>query len=62
MLEASQKLKAKYPEYGEISTKTGGMTEFRLKKLPSKYAAPKPSKTEKVKSIKNRTRKNKPIE
>ena len=62
MLEASQKLKAKYPEYGEISTKTGGMTEFRLKKLPSKYAVPKlsgKSTTVKVKSVKNRTRKNK---
>jgi hypothetical protein len=59
MLEASQKLKKQYPEYGEISTKTGGMTEFRLKKLPSKYAEPKAtSKTVKVKSVKNRTRKN----
>jgi len=66
MLEASQKLKKQYPEYGEISTKTGGMTEFRLKKLPSKYAEPKgtgkavsgKAVTEKVKSVKNRTRKN----
>jgi hypothetical protein len=33
MLEASKKLKAEYPEYGEISTKKNGMTEFRLKKI-----------------------------
>jgi len=36
MLEASQKLKKEFPDYGEISTKKNGMTEFRLKKLPSK--------------------------
>jgi len=33
MLEASQKLKKEFPEYGEISTKKNGMTEFRLKKI-----------------------------
>jgi hypothetical protein len=36
MLEASQKLKKEFPDYGEISTKKNGMTEFRLKKLPAK--------------------------
>ena len=30
MLEASQKLLKAYPEYGSISTKKSGMTEFRL--------------------------------
>jgi hypothetical protein len=36
MLEASKKIKAAYPEYGDIVTKKNGMTEFRLKKIPSK--------------------------
>jgi hypothetical protein len=35
MLEASNKIKAAYPEYGNISTKKTGMTEFKLKKIPS---------------------------
>jgi hypothetical protein len=35
MLEASKVLKKAYPEYGEISTKKTGMTEFRLKKIPA---------------------------
>ena len=35
MLEASKLLKKHYPEYGEISTKKTGMTEFRLKKIPA---------------------------
>lgn len=37
MLEASKLLKKTYPEYGEISTKKNGMTEFRLKKIPSTH-------------------------
>jgi hypothetical protein len=37
MLEASKLLKKTYPEYGDISTKSNGMTEFRLKKIYSKY-------------------------
>ena len=37
MREASQKLLKAYPEYGSISTKSTGMTEFKLKKIPSKY-------------------------
>lgn len=36
MLEASKKLKETYPEYGDISTKKSGMTEFRLRKILSK--------------------------
>jgi hypothetical protein len=33
MLQASTRLKETYPEYGDIVTKSTGMTEFRLKKL-----------------------------
>jgi hypothetical protein len=33
MLDASKLLKKTYPDYGDISTKKNGMTEFRLKKL-----------------------------
>ena len=36
MLEASQKLLEKYPDYGTISTKKNGMTEFKLKKIKSR--------------------------
>jgi hypothetical protein len=36
MLEASQKLLKQYGEYGSISTKKGGMTEFRLRKIPAR--------------------------
>lgn len=36
MREASQKLLAKYGEYGSISTKSTGMTEFKLRKIPAK--------------------------
>jgi hypothetical protein len=35
MLEASNKIKAAYPDYGNISTKKTGMTEFKLKKIPA---------------------------
>ena len=38
MLEASNKIKAAYPEYGNISTKKTGMTEFKLKKIPATNA------------------------
>jgi hypothetical protein len=37
MLEASKKLLSKYGDYGSISTRSNGMTEFKLKKIPSKY-------------------------
>jgi hypothetical protein len=33
MLKASQLLKEKYPDYGDIITKKSGMTEFKLKKI-----------------------------
>ena len=58
MLEASKLLKKTYPEYGEISTKKNGMTEFRLKKIPSTHdISQKATKKNKVKL--NKTQKNK---
>lgn len=36
MLEASKKLLKAYPDYGSISTKKSGMTEFKLRKIPAK--------------------------
>jgi hypothetical protein len=55
MLEASKKLKAKYPDYGEIKVRGNGMAEFVLKKIPSRL-----TKTQKnIKPVKkNKTRKN----
>ena len=51
MLEASEKLKEAYPEYGDLSTKKTGMTEFKLKKIPSRYENPEPKNfTKKKKS------------
>lgn len=50
MLEASKKLKEKYPEYGEIKVRGNGMTEFVLKKI---------SETKKNKKPNNKTKKNK---
>lgn len=47
MLEASNKLKAAYPEYGDISTKKTGMTEFKLKKIPATVPVPNKTKTKK---------------
>jgi hypothetical protein len=59
MLEASKKLKAAYPEYGEITTKKHGMTEFRLKKIPARTEAEVAKQTKKMsKTSKNKTRKN----
>jgi hypothetical protein len=62
MKEASEKLKNKYPEYGEIKVKKTGMTEFRLKLLPSKInedgntnVNKKTKKNKKRKKIKNKT-------
>jgi arsenate reductase-like glutaredoxin family protein len=55
-------LKKEFPEYGEISTKKNGMTEFRLKKILARTGGEeevvsKKSKTNKKqsKSDKNRT-------
>uniref|UniRef100_A0A6C0D2Y1 Glycosyltransferase n=1 Tax=viral metagenome TaxID=1070528 RepID=A0A6C0D2Y1_9ZZZZ len=60
MLEASQRLLKQYPEYGSISTKTGGMTEFRLKKIPCRICENgEPTKTKKAKKVLNKTQKNK---
>ena len=57
MLEASKKLKAKYPDYGEIKMRGNGMAEFVLKKVPSTLngADKKTVKTKPVK--KNKTKK-----
>ena len=67
MKEASENLKKKYPEYGEIKVKKTGMTEFRLKVLPSKInydvktnVNKKTKKNKKInKKNKNKTYKNK---
>jgi hypothetical protein len=58
MLEASQKLLKTYPEYGTISTKRSGMTEFRLFKIPSRKGQETNEKTKKKKKKNNNTRKN----
>ena len=59
MKEASEKLKQKYPEYGEIKVKKTGMTEFRLKVLPSKENEHENNKTKKNKKTGNKKKKNK---
>jgi hypothetical protein len=67
MLEASKLLKKEYPDHGDISTKSNGMTEFRLKKIPSKYdildkdTKKQSKKTQKKKSSKNKTQKKSPL-
>jgi len=62
MREASQKLLKAYSEYGSISTKSTGMTEFKLKKIPSKYEnkgdEEKKNVTKRNKTKKNKTAKN----
>ena len=57
MLEASKKLLAKYGEYGSMSTKKTGMTEFRLRKIPSKYEVTKNSTKKEPKTKKNKSMK-----
>ena len=59
MKEASEKLKKIYPEYGEIKVKKTGMTEFRLKVLPSKINVNENNKTKKNKKTNNKKKKNK---
>jgi hypothetical protein len=59
MLEASQKLLKAYPEYGSISTKKTGMTEFQLRKIPARKEEETNKKTKKKKNKNNNTRKNK---
>lgn len=58
MLDASKKLLVKYGDYGSISTRSNGMTEFKLKKIPSKYEN-KGESVEKKNTTKNTTKKNK---
>jgi len=64
MLVASKQLYAKYPEYGAISTKKNGMTEFRLKKILANNTNNNANNTNKTKSQKpskqKGTRKRKP--
>ena len=58
MLEASKLLKKEYPDHGDISTKSNGMTEFRLKKIPSKYdVLEKEKEKEKEKEEKDQNKK-----
>jgi hypothetical protein len=61
MLEASKLLKKEFPEYGDISTKSNGMTEFRLKKIPSKYeeSVKTTNKTKKNSNTNKKTKRNK---
>ena len=59
MLEASNKIKAAYPEYGNISTKKTGMTEFKLKKIPATINMDGKSTRSKPKQGRNKTRKRK---
>lgn len=54
MLEASKALKKKYPEFGEITTKKTGMTEFKLRNLKE---LPKTKKRMKSKNKHNKTKK-----
>jgi len=56
MLEASKKLKAKYPDYGEIKMRGNGMAEFVLKKVVSRLDGA--NKTQNIKPVKkNKTKK-----
>lgn len=59
MQEASQKLLKVYSDYGSISTKKTGMTEFRLRKIPSRKGEGSNEKntTRKNKNKNNNTRK-----
>jgi cellulose synthase/poly-beta-1,6-N-acetylglucosamine synthase-like glycosyltransferase len=59
MLEASNKIKAAYPDYGNISTKKTGMTEFKLKKIPATINMDGKSTRSKPKQGRNKTRKRK---
>ena len=61
MQEASQRLLKTYPEYGSISTKKTGMTEFKLKKIPSKFEGKEEPEEKKNTTKKNKTKKNKTV-
>lgn len=58
MLEASKKLKKRYPDLGEISTKKTGMTEFKLrnlKEVPERYRKVKTHKKRSSSKVHNKT-------
>jgi len=59
MLDASKKLLSKYGNYGSISTRSNGMTEFKLKKIPSKYEDKGEPEEKKNTTKRNKTKKNK---
>jgi len=59
MLEASKKLLKAYPEYGSISTRKTGMTEFKLRKILAKNVNVNEAKNvNKSKKILNNYKKN----
>jgi len=58
MLDASNRLKKAYPEYGEVSTKKTGMTEFRLRKIPART---EDEKSDTIKTVKKRSSNNKTV-
>jgi hypothetical protein len=57
MKDASDLLKKTYPEYGDVVSKKTGMTEFRLKKLPSRAEAKAKAVTAKATKTTRKTRK-----
>lgn len=57
MKDASELLKKTYPEYGDVVSKKTGMTEFRLKKLPSRAEAKAKAQTVKATKTVRKTRK-----
>lgn len=66
MLLAAKELEATYPEFGKVTTRKTGMTEFTLKKLKEvperlqKHKSTKTNTTRKMKkSLKTKTRKSK---
>lgn len=59
MKDACKRIEDKYPEYGHIKVRGNGMSEFILKKIPSKIDFNVKGKTVKRKTKNNKTRKNK---
>ena len=57
MKEACKKLEEKYSEYGHTKVRSNGMSEFVLKKIPTKINEKNVLKTVKNKKKKNNTRK-----
>jgi hypothetical protein len=57
-MEASNKLKKQYGEYGDIKVRGNGMAEFVLKKIPAKVGVNKNNKT-KSNNKSNKTNNNK---